>query len=121
MNKISNPQPLLQDDGEMLAEYDLTHAVRGRRHQQQVGIDLPGVQFLTNAQGQKTAVLLDLNLHQDLWNSTTIKYPDLTNFQFLINNNSRSVFLDFTHHLPLWQALHSQIIATMPGYDSDYP
>jgi hypothetical protein len=87
--------------GEMLAEYDLTHAVRGRRHQQQIGIDLPGVQFLTNTQGQKTAVLLDLNLHQDLWNSTTTDYPDLTNFQFLINNHSRSVFLDFTHHLPL--------------------
>jgi hypothetical protein len=121
MNKISNPQALLQDDGEMLAEYDLTHAVRGRRHSQKVGIDLPGVQFLTNTQGQKTAVLLDLNLHQDLWNSTITDYPDLTNFQFLIDSHSRSVFLDFTHHLPLWQALYSQIIITVPGYDSDYP
>ncbi|NJM45280.1 MAG: hypothetical protein HC860_03245 [Alkalinema sp. RU_4_3] len=121
MNKISNPQPLLQDDGEMLVEYDLTHAVRGRRHQQPVGIDLPGVQFLTNTQGQKTAVLLDLNLHQNLWNSTTMEYPDLTNFQFLINDHSRSVFLDFTYHLPLWQALYAQIIPQLPGYDSDYP
>jgi hypothetical protein len=121
MNKISNPQALLQDDGEMLAEYDLTHAVRGRRHQQQVGIDLPGVQFLTNTQGKKTAVLLDLNLHQDLWNSTITDYPDLTNFQFLIDSHSRSVFLDFTHHLPLWQALYNQIITQLPGYNSDYP
>jgi hypothetical protein len=121
MNKISNPQPLLQDDGTMLAEYDLTHAVRGRRHQQQVGIDLPGVRFLTNAQGQKTAVLLDLNLHHDLWNRTTTEHPDLSNFQFLIDSQNRSVFLDFTHHLTLWQALHHQIITTMSGYESDYP
>jgi hypothetical protein len=120
MNKISNPQPLLQD-GEMLAEYNLSHAVRGRIHQHKVGIDIPGVQFLTNDRGQKTAVLFNLTLHQNLWDITLAQYPNLTNFQFLIDSqhSTRSVFLDFNHHLPLWQALYSKIIETLPGYDSD--
>jgi hypothetical protein len=120
MSKISNPQPLLHD-GEMLAEYDLSNAVRGRRHQHNVSIEIPGVQFLTNDRGQKTAVLLNLTLHQDLWETTTEQYPNPTNFQFLIDtqHNTRSVFLDFNHHLALWQDLYSKIIATLPGYDSD--
>jgi hypothetical protein len=115
MSKTSNPQPLLQD-GEMLAEYDLSQSTRGRRHTHKVGIDLPGVQFLTNAQGQKTAVLLDLDRHQALWETTASQYPG--NFQFLIDsqNHTRSVFLDFAHHRPLWQALYDQIITTIPGY-----
>jgi hypothetical protein len=128
MSKTSNSQPLLQD-GEMLAEYDLSQATRGRRHTHNIGIDLPGVQFLTNAQGQKTAVLLNLDRHQDLWQATSSQYT--SNFQFLIDsqNHTRwsttdrrsSVFLDFTQHLPLWEAIYDQIIATLPGYDSDYP
>jgi hypothetical protein len=118
MSKTSNSQPLLQD-GEMLAEYDLSAATRGRRHTGKIGPDLPGVQFLTNAQGQKTAVLFDIDRHQDLWQTTSGQYP--ANFQFLIDSehNARSVFLDFTHHLPLWQALYDQIIPTLPGYDAD--
>jgi hypothetical protein len=89
MNEISNS--LLQD-GEMLAEYDLSRAVRG-----------------------------NLTLHQNLWDITLAQYPNLTNFQFLIDSqhSTRSVFLDFNHHLPLWQALYSKIIETLPGYDSD--
>ena len=120
MSKISNSQPLLQD-GEMLAEYDLSNAVRGRRHSQNVSIEIPGVQFLTNDRGQKTAVLLNLTLHQNLWHTTTEHYPNQKDFQFLIDTqpNTRSVFLDFDHHLPLWQALYSKIIETLPGYDSD--
>jgi hypothetical protein len=121
MSKIStNPQPLLQD-GEMQPEYDLSRAVRGRRHHHKVGIDIPGVQFLTNDRGQKTAVLFNLTLHQDLWAITIQQYPNLNNFQFLIDSqqNTRSVFLDFNHHLPLWQAIYSKIIETIPGYDSD--
>lgn len=115
---------MVEWDGEkanMLPEYDLSHAVRGRRHQHKVGIDIPGVQFLTNDRGQKTAVLFNLTLHQDLWEIAIQQYPNLTNFQFLIDNqhNTRSVFLDFNHHLPLWQALYSKIIETLPGYDSD--
>ena len=109
------------ENGEMLDEYDLSNAVRGRRHQHKVGIDIPGVQFLTNDRGQKTAVLLNLKLHQALWKTTTEQYPNLTNFQFLIDSqhSTRSVFLDFNHHLPLWQALYPKIIETLPGYDRD--
>jgi hypothetical protein len=121
MSKIStNPQPLLQD-GEMQPEYDLSRAVRGRRHHHKVGIDIPGIQFLTNDRGQKTAVLFNLTLHQDLWAITIQQYPNLNNFQFLVDSqqNTRSVFLDFNHHLPLWQSLYSKIIETIPGYDSD--
>ena len=120
MSKIFNPQSLLQD-GEMLAEYDLSNAVRGRRHKHNVSIEIPGVQFLTNDRGQKTAVLLNLTLHQNLWHTTTEQYSNQTDFQFLIDtqHNTRSVFLDFNHHLALWQELYSKIIATLPGYDSD--
>jgi len=120
MSKTSNPQPLIQN-GEMLDEYDLSNAVRGRRHQDKISIELPGVQFLINAKGKKTAVLLNLNLHQNLWETTVSQYPTLPDFQFLIDtrNHTRSVFLDFTDHLPLWQALYDQMIATLPGYDGD--
>jgi hypothetical protein len=104
-----------------MTKYDLSQATRGRCNTHKISIDLPGVQFLTNAQGQKTAVLLNLDRHQDLWQITSSQYA--SNFQFLIDsqNHTRSVFLDFTQHLPLWQAIYDQIIATLPGYDSDYP
>jgi hypothetical protein len=109
---------MLEPNSEMLPEYDLSQATRGRRHTHKIAIDLPGVQFLTNTQGQKTAVLLDLNRHQHLWETTSSQHP--ANFQYLIDSHTRSVFLDFDHHQALWQALYDQIITTLPGYDSDY-
>ncbi|OUC13079.1 MAG: hypothetical protein B0A82_18910 [Alkalinema sp. CACIAM 70d] len=120
MSKISNPQPLMQD-GEMLDEYDLSQAVRGRRHQAKVGLDLPGVQFLTNSNGQRTAVLLSLDVHDALWRSTIGQFTNLPDVQFLIDerNQARSVLLDFADHLSLWQALYDQIIQSVPGYDGD--
>ncbi|MGI0494438.1 hypothetical protein ACN4EG_21855 [Alkalinema pantanalense CENA528] len=105
----------------MLDEYNLSHAVRGRRHQAKVGLDLPGVQFLTNSKGQKTAVLLSLEVYDELWRSTVSQFTNLPDVQFLIDerNETRSVLLDFAHHLPLWQTLYDQIIQTVPGYNSD--
>jgi hypothetical protein len=114
MKKVSDSQSLLQD-GEMLDEYDLSRAVRGRRHSHQVGVVLPGVQFLVNDRGQKTAVLVNLSVHQALWDELVSSFSDRAQLQYLADaqTQTRSVFLDFNQHLSLWQALYDQVIVQM--------
>jgi hypothetical protein len=58
-----NPQA--QPD-QMLAEYDFSQGGRGKYYSRNLGPQLPGVQFLKNDQGQKTAVLLNLQVHHEL-------------------------------------------------------
>jgi hypothetical protein len=119
MKKVSKSQPLLQD-GEMLEEYDLSEAVRGKRHSHPIGVELPGVQFLTNDRGQKTAVLFNLSLHQALWDELGAMFADPAQLQYLTDaqTQTRSVFLDFAQHLTLWQALYDRIIAQMENIGS---
>jgi hypothetical protein len=114
MNKVSNVQSLLQN-GEMLDEYDLSEAVRGRRYSHPVGITPPGIQFLTNDRGQKTAVLVNLSIHQAIWDDLLETFPDRAQLQYLVDaqTQTRSVFLDFNQHLALWQLLYDRIIDQM--------
>lgn len=118
MSKTSNSQSLPDQDDEMLAEYDFSQGVRGRHRHPKTGIVLPGVQFLTNAHGQKTAVLLNLQIHAELWQQISSQYLSASEFQFLVDSESGStaVFLDFKEHLPIWQAAYDQIIVQLPDY-----
>jgi hypothetical protein len=118
MSKNPNLQSLSNPEDEMLAEYDFSQGVRGRHRSRKVGIDLPGVQFLTDDRGQKTAVLLDLQIHAELWQQISSQYPNATGFQFLVDPQNRSiaVFLDFKNHLSIWQTVYDRIITQLPDY-----
>lgn len=119
MSKTSNSQSISNQDDDMLPEYDFSQGVRGRHQHRKMGLDLPGVQFLTNAQGQRTAVLLNLQIHGELWQQALSQYSDNPDFQFLIDTHNHAVFLDFKEHLKLWQTVYDRLIAQQPGYDSD--
>jgi hypothetical protein len=114
MSKISNAQSAPDQEDEMLPEYDFSSGIRGKHRTRKIASDLPGVQFLTNSKGQKTAVLLNLNIHDALWQD--ISATDPSEFQFLVNDQTRSVFLDFKQHLTLWQTIYDRIIATLPDF-----
>jgi hypothetical protein len=113
MSNMANPQAIPEQDDEMLAEYDFSKGVRGKHRDRHLAPQLPGVQFLKNTRGQKTAVLLDLAVHQALWQQTIASNPDQSDFQYLTDTEShtQSVFLDFKTHLELWQMIYDRIIA----------
>jgi hypothetical protein len=58
-------------------------------------------------------VLVDLTVHQALWQQTIERHPDQSDFQYLtdVESHTQSVFLDFKTHLELWQMLYDCIIA----------
>jgi hypothetical protein len=95
----------------MLAEYDFTQGVRGKYRDRNLAPQLPGVQFLRNSRGQKTAVLLNLEIYQNLWHQI-VGNIDQSEFQYLTDtqNHTQSVFLDFKTNLALWQEIYDKII-----------
>jgi hypothetical protein len=109
MSKTSNTPTTFEED-ELQPEYDFSNGIRGKYRDRNLAPQLPGIQFLKNARGQKTAVLLNLQIHNDLWTQVTQNRPDLTDFQYLTQSESRSVYLDLKNHLDLWQTLYDQII-----------
>jgi hypothetical protein len=113
MSSTSNSQAIPDQDDEMLAEYDFSNGVRGKHRDRNLAPKLPGVQFLKNTRGQKTAVLLDLEVHQKLWQQVIANDFDPSEFQYLMDseNHTRSVFLDFKTHLEIWQVIYDRIIA----------
>ncbi len=120
MSKTSNnSQSISNQDDDILPEYDFSQGVRGRHRHRKMGLDLPGVQFLTNAQGQKTAVLINLQIHSELWQQVLSQSSDNSDFQFLIDTHNHSVFLDFKEHLKLWQTVYDRLIAQQPDYNGD--
>jgi hypothetical protein len=112
MSNTANPQVISAQDDEMLAEYDFSKGVRGKHCDRQLAPHLPGIQFLKNARGQKTAVLIDLVLHQVVWQEAIKNYPDQSGFQYLTHaeSHTQSVFLDFKTNLPLWEMIYDRII-----------
>jgi hypothetical protein len=112
MSNTANPQAISEQDDEMLAEYDFSNGVRGKHRDRQLAPQLPGIQFLKNARGQKTAVLIDLALHQAIWQQAIANHPDQSDFQYLtdVESHTQSVFLDFKTNLPLWEIIYDRII-----------
>jgi hypothetical protein len=111
ISSTSNPQAIPDQDDEMLAEYDFSKGVRGKHRDRNLAPKLPGVQFLKNT--RKTAVLLDLGVHEKLWQQVIDNGFDSSEFQYLMDaeNHTRSVFLDFKTHLEIWQVIYDRIIA----------
>ena len=52
---------------EMAREYDFSRGVRGKYARPQGGAMIPGVRFLIDAAGEKTAVVIDLRENSELW------------------------------------------------------
>ena len=52
---------------EMRDEYDFSHGVRGKYAGRAGGAMIPGVQFLVDEAGVKTAVVIDLRENSELW------------------------------------------------------
>jgi hypothetical protein len=85
-------------------------SVRGKYYGRNLAPQLPGVQFLKNDQGQKTAVLLNLQVHHELWQQVADGSADRADFQYLTDSHTQFVFLDFKTHLTLWQTIYDRII-----------
>ena len=52
---------------EMRDKYDFSHGVRGKYAGRAGGAMIPGVQFLVDEAGVKTAVVIDLRENSELW------------------------------------------------------
>jgi hypothetical protein len=113
MSKISDPQAIPDQEDDMLTEYDFSNGVRGKYRDRNLMVQIPGVQFLRNSQGQKTAVLLNLQVYQNLWLDVLADIPDQLEFQYLTDeqNHTQSVFIDFKAHLSLWEMIYDRIIS----------
>jgi hypothetical protein len=124
MSKVSDSQSNAEIlDEEMLEEYDFSQGVRGKfgkfdRTKQRV---MPsGIQFVTDIQGRKTAVFVNLQEWARLWRKVVEQYPDLENLHFLVSDRGEkiAVLLEFDRHLAIWQQLYDEMISQMPGYES---
>ena len=52
---------------EMREGYDFSHGVRGKYARREGGAMIPGVQFVVDGSGVKTAVVIDLRENSELW------------------------------------------------------
>ena len=107
-----------QQDTEILDEYDFSTGVRGKYYQHYQNSNLPslkGVQLLRDRQNRKTGVLIDLRIHQNLWDTVSRKYEHLSNIRFLTDHQGHkvAVILDFQENLSLWQELYDCLIADL--------
>jgi len=124
MTKVSktNPDSELLDEDEMLDEYDFSKGVRGKYFQhypKNYQSTLHGIQFFTNNQGRKTAVLIYLKEHIKLWEDVVEKYGNLNSFQFLTDEQGEKtvVLLNFKEHLEIWQYIYGRLIDKLLNYE----
>ena len=108
----------LTDDSEMLDEYDFSQGVRGKyfqKYQNNNLTPLAGIQFLTDSQGRKTGVIIDLQKYSNLWSDITEEYGYPSKCQFLVDEQGHrnAVFLDFKEHLKIWEHIYDRLIADL--------
>lgn len=67
-----------------------------------------GIQFLTDAKGNKTSAIIDLKEHSQFWTDVLAECGEPNEFQFLINEQGQkvAVILDFSKHGELWEDLY---------------
>jgi len=67
-----------------------------------------GVQFLTDSQGHKTAALLDLREHRQLWANVSAADRNTVDLQFLRDENGEqvAVLLVFEKHGEFWENIY---------------
>ncbi|MFM7577973.1 MAG: hypothetical protein ACKO5Q_13675 [Microcystaceae cyanobacterium] len=102
---------------EMLDEYDFGVGDRGKYYQVYQNnnlTSLPGVQFLRDCHQRRTGILLDLQIHQKLWDEIIAKHLTLENLQFLTDHQGRrlAVMINFKEHLELWQTIYDRLLVS---------
>ena len=76
---------------------------------------MQGIQFLVNNQGRKTAALIDLREHGELWAAITEEYNHPSDIQFLTDDQGHKtgVFVDFRQHGELWEDIYDNLVAEL--------
>jgi hypothetical protein len=71
-----------------------------------------GVQFLMNFLGQKTAVLIDLKQHGELWDAVEKETDMPLSVEFLVDKQGykTAVLLDFEEHDEIWEDIYYNLI-----------
>jgi hypothetical protein len=78
-------------------------------------IQFSGVQYLRNFLGQKTAVLLNLKEHGELWAAVEEEIDTPLSLQFLVDEKGckTAVLLDFEQHGEIWEDIYYNLIANL--------
>lgn len=120
MTKVSNTNHDVEmfDEEDMLDEYDFSNGARGKylnRYPKNYQTSLQGIQFLTNNEGRKTAVLIYLKEHSKVWADVVEKYGNMASFQFLTDEQGEktAVLLNFKEHLEIWEYIYDRLIANL--------
>lgn len=74
-----------------------------------------GVQFLMNFLGQKTAVLIDLKQHSELWAAVEEETDIPLSVQFLVDKQGykTAVLLHFEEHDEIWEDIYYNLITNI--------
>jgi hypothetical protein len=82
-----------------------------------------GVQFLMNFLGQKTAVLIDLKQHGELWAAMEEETDIPLTVQFLLDEQGykSAVLLDFEEHGEIWEDVYCNLIASLRTDEAKIP
>jgi hypothetical protein len=76
---------------------------------------ISGVQFLKNFLGQKTAVLIDLKEHIELWTEIEEEIEIPLTVQFLTDEQGKKTFvlLDLEKHGEIWEDIYDSLIVNL--------
>jgi hypothetical protein len=102
----------------MADEYDFSQGARGQYFQRYSTNNLPclrGIHFLADAQGRKTAALLDWQEHRLLWQDLVNDIGASPDVSRLMDAKGKiiAICLDFDKHLTLWTAIYDRLIAEL--------
>lgn len=86
-------------------------------------MQLLGVQYLRNFLGQKTAVLIDLKEHGELWANVEEEIDIPVTVQFLIDEQGCKlmVLLNFEQHGEIWEDIYYSLIAYQRAHEPTLP
>lgn len=103
----------LEQDFEMLNEYDFSKGVRGKYYQQYQKSNVPaltGIQFVVDSQGKKTGVLINLHEHQTIIDEyLTEELSETVCYLVDKQGNQKAILLNFKDHLSLWEKIYDQM------------
>ncbi|KYC35160.1 hypothetical protein WA1_08335 [Scytonema hofmannii PCC 7110] len=86
-------------------------------------IQFLGVQYLRNFLGQKTAVLIDLKEHGDLWANVEEEIDIPVTVQFLVDEQGGKlmVLLNFEQHGEIWEDIYYSLIVDRRANEPTLP
>lgn len=72
-----------------------------------------GIQFLTDDRGKKTAAIVDLKEHNELWAAVIAESDPPSDLQFVVDEQHQriAVVLDFSKHGEIWEEIYDSLLA----------